>query len=417
MNKKTKGAWIIHHSQKLKGVVGLLSEYEQIDFAGKCGLLLNALAGTQEIEVDNTRLYSLAKANGISTKLELPSILSELERQRLIDRSMSGVAILGLTTKETLEHTATIFETAVPQENEDVALELAEKASDLPMIREAATEYISDTLHVSSKDTSDIIDQCEQIGFVDTETIGDTKLLFNGNLFRHEEAAKINGVLSSLSSADERTVIALSDKLQKNGCISKSEAETLLGDVLYSKLHAIGFIDENTIGNEKGMFTFITRPSAFSKFTNSITDDAFDLAKALVTSLTYGITTSPASRGRITMIDALMRKLIGGSWVGPATAIGQDYKVLELKGVIEVRPTGDKRFLMRLLKKDVGELALRVVTEGEASSTSLLDLPSVSATKYYGPEKNRAISRRKQSEPLKKGVAQLLSDLRTGGLR
>lgn len=117
------------------------------------------------------------------------------------------------------------------------------------------------------------------------------------------------------------------------------------------------------------------------------------------------------------MIDALMRKLIGGSWVGPATAIGQDYKVLELKGVIEVRPTGDKRYLMRLLKKDVGELALRVVTEGEASSTSLLDLPSVSATKYYGPEKNRAISRRKQSEPLKKGVAQLLSDLRTGGLR
>lgn len=417
MENKIKGAWIIHHGQKLKNVVRPPGEYEQLDFAGKCGLLLNALAGSQEITVDNTRLYTLAKASGISAKLELPSILDELVKQRLIDRNASGVAILGLTTKETLEHTATIFESAEPQENETAALELAEKTSDLPMRRDVAAEYISDTLHIVAKDTSDIIDQCEQIGFVDAEAVADTKLLFNGNLFRHESAAKINGVLSSLSSSDGSKVTSLSEKLQTGGCISKADAVFLLGDPLYSKLQAIGFIDENTIGNEKGMFTFITRPAAFSKFTNSIADDAFDLAKAFVTSLTYGMTTSPASRGRITMITALMRKLIDGAWVGPATAIGQDYKVLELKGVIEVKPTGDGRFLMKLLKKDVGELALRVIIDGEASSTSLLNMPAVSATKYEGPEKNRVISRKKQTEPLKRGVAQLLNDLRTGGLR
>lgn len=417
MDKKTKGAWIIHHCQKLRSVIRPAGEYEQIDFAGKCGLLLNALTGTQEITVDNTRLLTLSKANGISSKLELPAILDELHRERLIDRSPTGVAVLGLTTRQTLEHTASIFETAEPHENETAALELAEKTSDLPMLQDNAAEYVSDTLYITSKETSEIIDQCEQIGFVDMETVGNTKLLFNGNLFRHKEATKIKNVLSSLSSADERNVTALSEKLQKNGCMLKSEALSLVGDVLYSKLHAIGFIDENTIGNERGMFTFITRPSAFSKFTDSIADDAFDLAKALVTSLTYGMTTSPAGRGRITMIDALMRKLISGYSVGPATAIGQDYKVLELRGVVEVRSTGDGRFFMRLLKKDVGELALRVITEGEASSMSLLNLPDVSATKYDGPEKNRVISRRRQSEPLKKGVAQLLDDLRTGGLR
>jgi hypothetical protein len=417
MDKKIKGAWIINHSQKLRGVVRPPGEYELIDFAGKCGLLLNALAGTQEINVDSTRLLTLAKANGISSRLELPPILDELQKQRLIDRTATGVAVLGLTTRETLEHTATVFEAAGPQENEIAALELAEKTSDLPMLRDTAAEYVSDTLHIASKETSEIIDQCEEIGFVDTETVGETRLLFNGNLFRHEEATKIKNVLSSLSSSDERQVASFSEKLQKNGCILKSEAVTFLGDALYSKLHAIGFIDENTIGNERGMFTFVTKPSAFSKFTDSIADDAFDLAKALVTSLTYGMTTSPAGRGRITMIDALMRKLINGYWVGPATAIGQDYKVLELRGVIEVRPTPDGLFLMRLLKKDVGELALRVITEGEASSTSLLNLPSVSATRYDGPEKNRVISRKKQSAPLKKGVARLLDDLRTGGLR
>lgn len=417
MNKKTKGAWIIHHCQKLKGVVTPNLEYDEIDFAGKCGLMLNALAASQQITVDNNRLLSLAKANGISSNLELPSILDELQRQRLIDRSQSEVSILGLTMNQTLEQAAAIFEATSPRECEVAAIELAEKTSELPIVREVAAEYISDTLHIASQDTTDILDQCEQIGFVDTESVSDTKLLFNGNLFRRDDAVKINAVLSSLSSEDERKVASLSENLQKCGCVPKSEALTLLGHVLYSKLCSIGFIDENTIGNERGMFTFITRPAAFSKFTNSIADDAFDLAKAFVTSLTYGMTTSPSSRGRITMIEALMRRLIAGSWVGPATAIGQDYKVLELKGVIKARPSCDGRFYMKLLKRDVGELALRVISEGEASSMSLLQIPSISATRYEGPEQNRVLSRRKQTEPLKKGVAQLLNDLRTGSIR
>ena len=70
--------------------------------------------------------------------------------------------------------------------------------------------------------------------------------------------------------------------------------------------------DVNVVGNESGKNYFVTRPAAFSKFTNTIADDALDLAKALVASLTYGMTVSSYYRGRIQMIS-------GGS-VGPATA-------------------------------------------------------------------------------------------------
>ena len=178
---------------------------------------------------------------------------------------------------------------------------------------------------------------------------------------------------------------------------------------------AIGFIDENSIGNESGFFSFVTRPAAFSKFTNSAADDAFDLAKAFVTSLTYGMSSSSHGRGKIRMIEALMKKLVNGSEVGPATAIGQDYKVLEMKGVIKVRSAEDGRFFMRLLKKEVGELAFKVITDGEACSSPLSELPEVSATKYEGPEANRSVIRKQQTEPLKRTVRFLLSDLRTGG--
>jgi hypothetical protein len=228
---------------------------------------------------------------------------------------------------------------------------------------------------------------------------------------------KQKAILESLNRTDQQHVIELTEKLKISGCLPKSEAIAILGVQLYSKMGSIGFIDENSIGNEAGTYSFITRPAAFSKFTNSLADDAFDLAKAFVTSLTYGMTTSPHGRGRIRMIEALMKKLLEGGYVGPATAIGHDYNVLEMRGVVEVRPSGDGRFYMRLLKREVGQLALMVITEGEAGGNSLLELPGVSAIRYNGPEINRSVIRKNQTGPMKKSVAHLLSSLRTGGIR
>jgi hypothetical protein len=416
MEKKTSGAWIVHHTQKLQGVKLATQDYDQVGFAGKCGILLNALAGSAESSLTQDRVDALAQANGLSVRLELPTILDELHSQRLIDKGESGLSVLGLTTAQTLEHTAEIFEMTSPKSCELAAINLAEMASHLPVVKETAAEFMSDTYRISSTETGEILHQCEQIGFFDTETASGEQIYFNGNLFRREDMVKANAIMSSLTPEDERHVIELTERLKASGCLAKSEAIRALGKKLYSKMCAIGFIDENSIGNEAGTFSFVTRPAAFSKFTNTAADDAFDLAKAFVTSLTYGMTSSTHGRGRIRMIGALMQKLIDGAYVGPATAIGQDYKVLELKGVVEVRPYGDGRFLMRLLKREVGQLALQVITEGEAGGTSLLEMPGVSATTYDGPETNRSILRKKQAEPLKKGVARLLSDLRTGGL-
>jgi hypothetical protein len=62
------------------------------------------------------------------------------------------------------------------------------------------------------------------------------------------------------------------------------------------------------------------------------------------------MTQSSPSRGRIAMIAVLLRRLIAGGQVGPATAIGEDYRVLETKGVIRVSKAQPYGFMMRLLK-------------------------------------------------------------------
>jgi hypothetical protein len=143
--------------------------------------------------------------------------------------------------------------------------------------------------------------------------------------------------------------------------------------------------------NEKGIHVYVTAPSAFHKFVNPMVDDCFDMAKSLVTALTYGMQSRCASHGRITVLPALLGKLISGSEIGPATAIGEDYRVLEVNRVVKLRPDPSYpgRYYMKLLKKEVGELALHVLTRGDADAQSLAYVPSAPISNYVGPEDNR----------------------------
>jgi hypothetical protein len=110
-----------------------------------------------------------------------------------------------------------------------------------------------------------------------------------------------------------------------------------------------------------------------------------------------------------------MQKLINGEAVGPATAIGHDYKLLEMRGVIQVIPASKGMFNMKLLKKDVGKLALKVIMDGDVS-TEALPLPSASVISYDGPEQTRSYQRKSQTPQLKSSVGDLLYQLRTGAM-
>lgn len=415
MRKSVKGAWLVHHGRKLQNVANAVADYEQINFAGKCGALLNAMAASEQETLSRAEVEAMAKANGITVRLELSSVLEELVNQKLVDSSATGVEVLGLTTKQTLIHTATIFNEAGPPPHEKAAIAIAEKSSDLPVAEKTATEFVSDKFHLPTRRASEVVHQHMTIGFVDAAKVGDESLLFNGNLFRSDDMQKIAAVVGSLSSDDQRRLNEFSAMLASRGCVPLAEAEAVLGNVLYAKMKSIGFLDENTIGNETGMHSFVTRPASFCKFSKSNADDAFDLAKAFVSSLTFGMVSSSGWRGRITMVEKLMKALIRGQWVGSCDAIGQDYKVLELKRVVQVRREGGGGYSMKLLKKDVGQLALKVILDGEAASDSVLQFPGVSATEYQGPESNREIERKRQAPQLRQGVAEILDSLRTGG--
>jgi len=306
-----------------------------------------------------------------------------------------------------------------PSSSEVAAIELSEQCSLQPQDKTRIKDELSDNFSLSDSEVSQLLLDSETIGFVDIEKL-DRKysLYFNGNLFRRENTKKIHLILSTLSTTDQQKVNELNETLSRKACISTIYAENILGADLFKKLSSIGIYDINVVSNTQEAVGYITKPSAFAKYSNSMVEDAFDLAKAFVSSLTYGMTRSFHTRGKIRMIEALLETLISGQPVGPVPAIANDYKVLELKHVVKVYPgkkSGRRGYLMKLLKKEVGELALEVIRKGDISEQSLKALPSAAVTRFQGPESNREKKRREQLGANPKATNDMLVVLRTGG--
>lgn len=418
MDKKTKGSWLIHHTNKLQGVTNQTG-YEKTFLAGKAGILLSAISSNNQVTVNNDRLTVLAKAANINTTFELPKLIEVLQQQKLIDTAGGGIAVLGVTTAKTLQHTSDIFDALAPGSTEVATIALAELASLEPVLAGHVAVELADSYQLGKAEIGQLMSDAEQIGFVDAEKLspGET-LLFNGNLFRRETTRKIKAVLDSLTSAEQSKLNELTETLKKQACVDTDFANKLLGEPLFKKVTAIGLFDISVVSNSTEDVGFLTLPSAFSKYSNSMVDDAFDLAKAFVSSVTYGMTKSSYARGQIQMVDALLSALVRGESVGPVNAIAQDYKVLELKGVVEVK-TGTKKGrtgpMLRLLKKEVGELALQAIRQGDVSEHSLSSLPTAAVTTFSGPEHNREKIRRAQTKMSPKATNDMLSILRTGG--
>jgi hypothetical protein len=414
-DKETRGAWIIHHGRKIALDVKAPSEFPALDESAKAADLLIRLGQSDDATLSKNEVEAVAKAAGLNPRSELPHYLNLLASRRLLDKSATGeVQVLGLTSRAALVHASDMLDDANPTPQENAVIDLAEASSISPQDFEDAVELISDTRRMPNIRATDLIKRSIDIGFVDFEGDQDGGLLFNGNLFKRESISKSQKVLSSLSSAEQMKMAEFNELLARSGCMLAATADRVLGQQLFEKLKAAGVYELNTVSNEVGTHAFVTAPGAFHKYVNPMIDDTFDMAKALVSALTYGMHLRPASQGRIVNFDWILNALIEGRTVGPATAIGADYHVLEQSRVIQLFPAGGGMFRMKLLKTEIGELARVVLRRGDANAETIRTPIAAPMTGYIGPEPSRASVRRQQRKPSRNATRDILSALRGG---
>lgn len=118
---------MIHHARKLQST--LSQDFDAIGFAGKSGTLLSAISVEQQLQIPQGRLEALAKANHISSKTELPTILSELARQRLVLPGTGGIEVIGLAGRTVLESTVRIFDESTHEKHEEIVIKVSDAAS------------------------------------------------------------------------------------------------------------------------------------------------------------------------------------------------------------------------------------------------------------------------------------------------
>lgn len=417
MDKRTEGAWIIHHTKKIQEVADAV-DFEDIELAGKCGQFLSSISSSNfESTLNDNQVKAIAHASNIR-KVELDAIKNTLSNARLIDSSKDGsISVIGVTTSSVLSHTADIFKESTSDNFQKASIELSNYISETPQDEQLIKEYISDTYEIDTKRNESLFNQAEDIGLIDYELIDGEKVYFNGNLFKKDSINKTAKVLSTLSPDESRKVMELNEYLNKEACVTYNFALKILGENLLKKMQSIAMYDFNEVSNDHHAQVFLTMPSAFAKFGNPFEDDALDLAKAFISSLIYGMKISSFSRGQIrdySMLYNTLNKLLRGEKVGPCTAIGQDYQVLELSRVIQLEHSHNGMYFMKLLKYDIGQLALDVLKNGYIAEHAILDsgFKSSSVSHYKGPEKNRIQTRRKKETSYKKDIGELLRTMR-----
>lgn len=418
MENRTKGAWIISHTKKLQDF-SETANFEDIQLAGKCGIFLSNLAASnEESQIAKDKVDAIATNSNINKKLELPAIKQALKNAQLIDFNTKGdIAVLGITTANILNHTADLFEANENTSYQKAALELSNYVSDKPIEEKLLKDYIGDTYKIDSKKRENLFTQAEEVGFVDFEHIDEDKTYFNGNLFKRDTLSKTTKVLGSLSSVESGKLSEVDNLITKEGCISLEVAKKILGETLLSKVKSIGMYDFNEVSNLTHSKIYLTKPSAFAKFGNPFEDDVLDLAKSFIASLIYGMQISSNTRGKIqdySMLRNTLRKLLRGDRVGPCTAIGQDYQVLELNRVIILEHSDYSRYYMRLLKFDVAEVALEVIEKGELAEQTTIEptIKSSNVAIYKGPEAHRVETRRKKESAVKTDIKDLIRTIR-----
>ena len=403
MDEQTKGAWLLAQSKCLDGVNGG-GRLENIQYAGKTGRLYNLLRRNTIDASDSTLqaqdITRICQLNNIDRAAREYGLLA-LQREGRIDITPTkAVAVIGATTTAVLEATSSIFENCDPTDEERAAIYLSERVSENPLPLDEANKLISDVFSLTTSKAKGVLDLCKSTAIVDQAEDKGFAILFNNNNFRNGEyAQKAFRMMQALSATDMQNVQEVLALIKKRGAIVDTEAAKILSESLYKRLIGIGLLDRLEVSNNTEAIGYLTSPNSFQKFGRPFEDDPIDDAKALLASLTYGMTRSVASRGHISFPDALIRKLISGEEVGGrygATAIGEDYRELEKRQVVQVFKKSGSRFTMKLLKRDVGELA-RTIISGNAGAQEALLMDGAAAQNFKGPSDTRADIRAKHT--------------------
>jgi len=429
MDNITKGTWLINSTKHLldtKSTTLELNCFEATEQSGKAGILLGRLVADKQEIVKNDAIKVFARQSGISAG-EISTYVKYLKNLGQVDYSEDSLGrvkeleVYCLSMKDAIESTSNLFEQLEPDSCEKANILSLQFTYELPRTQQELIENITQQ-GIEDNVANDILSLQQTFGLVKSDKINDELVLYNEYAFTGD-AKKITKAINNLKTNEKDSVeYVLNKVMDSQGFLSDSFGDEVDPSII-NMMEGIGLLDGVTVLSPLGKATFFTTPQLKGQGVGQfkLSDDVFHKAKILLSCLRFGQMKSTYGRGKISTKDKMLNiinKLLRGEWVGPCTAIGQDYQLLEIDGVIVTSHRRNGMYDMKLRQNEVGNLVKQMIMYNKVVSDmdeNFTDVLKQQPSSYIIPEVRKKEIEARTTRPVEKYREKMLLSLRTGG--
>lgn len=324
--------------------------------AGRGGLLASSLRHQQRMTYDKLSVHAS------ESKIDKPNLKLLIEpwlvRSGFIEVSddRTTVACNIVDYAAILKATYELFEHCDPSPEERAVLELLEISSQMPTSRSAACNKLAGTNDKVVEVALDLAAGYQVVRVADGDGVAEP-MLYSPTIWG-DNISKASKALSHLDATDRAVLLELVTRIAKYQGMPEFAALKWLASqnkgTLCNFAVAIGLLDRTEILTRDGTRqAFLTTPHLYGEIAAKHGRDVCDRVRLFLDSIRHGEHFGAWMTGRIKDPVVLLTKLLDCREIGPCTAIGTDYILVEKAGIVTVSPSNKRnQYVMRLVQDD-----------------------------------------------------------------
>lgn len=336
--------------------------------AGHAGLFLSSLRGHKKMTWRKFR--ALAGAAHIDAPLLKITVLPWLKAGAFVEGNptldSSEIICNVLDHEAVLTATSKLFRSLDPTPEEVAVIGIVDLGAQLPQLK-------SEILSASSLGTEEVLERAtglakayKIVNVLDGPGVAEPVIY--SALIWGDKIAKAGKALSHLHPARRDVLLRLVELVRDYQGMPIASANSWVKQQGQPEVLAfavgIGILDKTQIAVPGGgSREFLTTPHIYGELAATQGKDVCDRVRLFLDSIRHGQHYGDWYTGKILDPSILLTKLVDSGEIGPCSAIGTDYQLVEKAGVVNVKPSKYKKgqFTMELVQEDTVRLVRDIV--------------------------------------------------------
>jgi hypothetical protein len=389
--------------------------------AGQVGLFLSSLRSQTRMEW--RKFVALAASSFIDVPMLRLTVKPWLESKGYVE--VEGTNDTDLVRCTVLDYDAILRSISEwlhllgPTQEELLVLEILDRGIRIPTTKSDAFNLLSSKEETASR-ALDLAKGYNIVKVIETHGMGEAVIY--SPMIWGDNIAKAGKALTHLENNKRALLLQLIESVRGYQGVPEEAAKKWAvknGDQdLVTFAVGLGLLDRTEIlTKEGGITSFLTTPHLYGELAATQGKDVCDRIRLFLDSIRHGQHYGQWYTGRIQNPVTLLGKLIDTGEIGPCTAIGRDYLLVERAGVVKVKPsTKPGQFVMHIVQKDTVEL-IRDILEKKTRPMDMDARPegiTPGQDRFVSAEQTRA-KIGKLPEPMQEAEAEIIRKLREMG--